>query len=927
MRKVLIGLVSLGVVLGFYLLFGRYSERPDINTDLAPQAAADANAVDINQMGRIGDVGVGPAKKAYYITRDPKTQEIVREFGFEELLHQVRDVWEVKKPFMNVYRRNFKCYVTADKGQIHVETAVGRTTPKDATFSSNVVIHLVPTGKSTFKESFVYLDNIIFLGEKSLISTPGPVRLESEDARMYGKGLQIIYNEHAQRLEYFRIADLESLSYRVMNAQTPSSPSRQGPAEPNAPVEAQEPNETVVAAGSAEASDGSSPRGAGATSEQPEGEYYDCVLNDNVLIDTPGQLVFADERLHIHDIFWSRSFIDQADRTDPNALDEAETTGPAVAQEVQSDANVVEPNEAPEKPAFVVITCDGGLTIVPRDSTRMQNESMEADSSAVHKTGGGSRVSSKERREQLDDGTERTKFFARTIDYDATTGDMIAGGLSELTYYHVNVTENGVPQTRDLEPEQQVSSDEPRGTSYEVGPLKITAREGAKYTKASNEIVFTDCLCAMPQPGLTEQRDVTFSAPQITVDLQQGRARRPDVLAAGPIELAFYTEPAGPSADPNASAEDANRPATKGELTPVTVKARRRARYSGDMNQMAFEGDCQCTMLREDPNVVEKYMLLSERLTVDLVEDANDRTPGPAADIEHLTATGKVVRLATTRTRRSAPIVKTDEGRGARDDDGQLADHVDPNAHKEAANRDSLGGIELKCHQFDYDAVQQLYWATGPGGIITLNNQRSVPDTQDAGVGGPVETLDAQESGIKSLEPKTERPPSKVENPEPRFSLRDPCWAIVSGFETLTYSLLENRIVADAGPREKLALVYLPTGGRDDTADSSGRNSSGTGGDVTATASHVEVLLRETADGQIELATLAATGGILYEDDRGHQFIGSELFYDHTTAVVTVKGDEIQPCYYNGLLVDQIRYDVNTDKVECNAIGPSSIVF
>jgi hypothetical protein len=263
-------------------------------------------------------------------------------------------------------------------------------------------------------------------------------------------------------------------------------------------------------------------------------------------------------------------------------------------------------------------------------------------------------------------------------------------------------------------------------------------------------------------------------------------------------------------------------------------------------------------MVREDPNVIEEYVLLSERMTVDLAEDVNDRTSGPAADLEHLTATGEVVRLATTRMAKAG---------------GAFADVlVDANETR------LLGGIELKCRQFDYDAVQQLYWATGPG-IIWLNN-----------------ALPAD--------------PNEQSKP---FSLRDPCWAFISGFDTLRYSLLANRIVADASPQEKLGIVYLPT--------ATGKDS----GDVSAEASHVEAFLRETTEGETELATLIATGGVLYEDDRGHQFIGNELFYDHTNSIVKVKGDEIQPCYYNGSLVDHIRYDVNTNKVECNVVGPGSI--
>jgi len=876
MRKILIGFVSLGVVLGLYLLYIRTSKTPEIDTDRAAQAIksiADGNTIDPNStMGKIGDVGIGPVDKAHYVTRNPKTQEIVREFGFEKLLHAVRGIWEIEKPYMNIYRRNFKCLVTADKGQVQVETVVGRTTPKDATFSSNVVIHLVPTGTGTMKECYVYLDNIIFLSDKSLLTTSGPIRFESEDARMHGKGLELIYNEQAERLEYFRIADLESMSYRITPSQAALFSLTQTQDASKTKAEAQDPNDTT----SAEASDVKEtlPMEAPLPIQQQEGEYYTCLLHDKVLIDTPEQLIFADEKLQIHDIFWSKTFIDHSDEVDAKSTENSESGIPTAEQYPQSKQNIAKPNvpisepnvpneTLEEKPTSVVITCDGGLTIVPKNSTRIPDESTEAD----HQT----TPSENERPDPLKDNTKRTKVFARTIDYNAVTGDVTTSGTSKLTYYG---------------PEATATEAEPSSEKTGAGPLKVTAHNGAVYSKASNQIIFSDCLCTMPQPGLTEQRDVTFSAPEITVDLpkrdsaaadlSKEKSKQPDILAAGPVEFAFYMEPATPSGKSDISQEDVNHPPseapgtvvedelptiqTNGGLIPVTVKARTRAYYSAALNQMAFEGNCRCTMRREDPNVIEEYVLLSERMTVDLAEDVNDRTSGPAAGIEHLTATGEIVRLATTRTAKAG---------------GAFADVIE-----DTNGTGLLGGIELKCRQFDYDAVQQLYWATGPG-IIVLNNAIGADPNEQAGP----------------------------------FSLRDPCWAFVSGFDTLRYSLLENRILANSAPQKKLGIVYLPI--------AAGENS----GDVTATASHVEAFLRETAKGRMELATLNATGGIIFEDNRNHQFHGSELFYDHPTTIIRIKGDDVQPCFYNGILVDQIRYDVNADKVECNIVGPGSVQF
>jgi hypothetical protein len=134
----------------------------------------------------------------------------------------------------------------------------------------------------------------------------------------------------------------------------------------------------------------------------------------------------------------------------------------------------------------------------------------------------------------------------------------------------------------------------------------------------------------------------------------------------------------------------------------------------------------------------------------------------------------------------------------------------------------------------------------------------------------------------------------------------------MDGFDTLTYFVLENRIIADAGDKKKLRMDYIPAvDGRYDEH-------------VSAKASHVEASLYEVPGGQTELSTLTATGGIEYED-KDNEFIGSELFYDHETAIIKVKGDESQPCYYNGVLVDGIEMNEKTGKVEAEIVGPGAL--
>ncbi|MFH1719317.1 MAG: hypothetical protein ABIF19_18340 [Planctomycetota bacterium] len=863
MRKLLIGFVSLGAVLGVYLLYSRMSETPPIDTgplvDFS-EVASDSNSAGLDSdVGKIGDLGLGPVRKARYITLNPRTKEVEREWGFERLLHEVSDVWEIEKPYVNIYQRSFKCYITADRGQIQVETAVGRTTPKDATLSSNVVIHIVPEAEDGFKESFIYLDNIVFLSERSQISTAGPVRFVSEDVRMTGTGLELIYSGLSERVELFRIFDLESLLIRssqmtaLSTGRAKAGQPAGSPAEVAVRTELPEPNQAVVAGGpeptEALQADVSPPP------RQEQNQYYKCIFSKNVLINAPEQLIFADDKICISDILWSNKSTAQPDEADANGTDDTKQVA-AAAEEVQQDkadaAGVVavstagEPNEslgelngavvsAPGEPNVpsvefvdIVVTCDNGFVLVPRDSVRTIDGFAQVDTNDA--------VSDSNRPAELDDKTGRTKFFTRQIDYNATTGDVLADGMSEVTFYR--------------------SADAGADANEPPVPVKITATQTAKYFKASNQVIFEgDCLCTTPQSGLTEQRDITFRSPQITVDIPEDKSKRPDILAAGPARLSFYVQ----DANGTGAAQDSNDTETAPEPTPVIVTAQKQVRFMGASNRLVFDEDCLCTATREDPNVITKYMLMSEQITVDLPSDANAGSPGTATGIRHLTASGGVVTLASTKTAKTAPALEgqTQNGNAAR----------------------SLGGVELKCSRVDYDHVEGLFAATGPSSMIHVDNS------------------------------KIPRPAEKTEG----VGLNQPCHVFLRDFETLKYFIGDNRIVADAGSRRLLFDYFSVANGTDD-------------GHITAEASRVEALLFKTPSGRSELLTATATGGIDYKDeDKGNNFIGNKLFYDNKSSIVIVTGDDVRPCYYNGILVDMIEYNFNTGKRKFEIVGPGSL--
>ena len=206
-RKFYVWLISLGAVLVIYLLYSWISKTPPIDIDAGKEftdTIADGNLGGfVDEGGRIGDVYVPAIRKARFTDLDKETKEVIREWGFEKLLHDAGEEWDIEKPYMNIFRRSFKCYITSDKGRIRVETVAGRPSPRDVTLTENVVIHILPQNDSNIKESFIYLDDVDFISGKSQFSTAGPVKFVSQDVQMLGRGLEVVYNEELDRLEFF----------------------------------------------------------------------------------------------------------------------------------------------------------------------------------------------------------------------------------------------------------------------------------------------------------------------------------------------------------------------------------------------------------------------------------------------------------------------------------------------------------------------------------------------------------------------------------------------------------------------------------------------------------------------------------------------------------------------------------------------------
>lgn len=734
-RKYYIWVISLIVVLVCYQVYTWISGIPKIDFDAAEykDTAADSNVGGIGgEVGKIGQVGVGSVQKARYVHMNEKKQ-IDRVFGFEKLLYEAGSEWEIEKPFMDIFQNKFKCKLTADHGRVRIENIVGKPAPKDATFSGNVVVHIIPEPGSNVQESYIYLDDMAFASDRSSFSTDGAVKFSSEDIQMLGKGLEIIYNEVLGKIEFLRVIQLDNLKIKTRSKLSPMASSAD-----MAGLRAVKP----PTAGRRNLSWGCSAAIAAETQDQSRkiGDEYRCIFSGDVVIDSPEHMVFADE------LTISRVLLSKISGDDDGKKDRENTASAAAAQvkeqapaavkyeDVQTvsgdgsgaagqagkAAVAAEPKGPEEKNSTsakdgsyeAVLTCSNGIFLIPADSAKQPSDFTEADAAAGRES------------KSIADAGDRITFVAQKIDYDAISKDVIATGLSEITFYANDLIEDKVKK-------------------------------------------------------------------------------------AG---------------------------------VPVKITARKSSRFSQVLNQAVFEGDIVCTMVRDDADIQQKYTLAAPQVTVDIYKETAGAGPDANTGIKHLTAGGGGVNLSMVKK----------------------------------AKEKMLGGVELKCHKFDYDAAEQTATAMGPGLIKADNASISRPKS-NAG----------------------------------KFSLQRQCYAFARDFEVLNYYMKQNKVVADA-KSHSILIDYIPV--------VKGQY----GEQVSVTAGHIEANLVETASRQAELSTFTAAEGITYEE-QNIQFIGSRLFYDAKKSLITAKGSRTQPCLLNGALVDGLRYDLNSGRINAEIKGAGAI--
>ncbi|MBN2447856.1 MAG: hypothetical protein JXO22_14080 [Phycisphaerae bacterium] len=503
-RKLAVGLIVFGALVLVYLAYIRLGGAGRI--DLTPRdqlgdAMLTGSAVryDTNAT-RIAGAEVGAIQQTVFVHQ---TDGVVdREFGFDTLLPQKGDQWKVTKPYMRLFMSGFRCHVTADEGEVQCETSGGgRPIPDDAMFSGHVVIHVIPNDPNEPVELFIYLDDVAFVADQSLFSTAGPIKFVSRVAQLVGRGMELIYDEGRNRLELFRIRELESLRARSADLKLLTDKSRRGQspaADSNQPVEPHDPNTVVLTAGDAsgnETSDG-----------------YECVFWKNVRIETPEQIVVARQWLAVNNILWSGR------QTVPPA-----PAGPAAVSTTATVAGPNEPNTPeivpypgpnaldtkpskfialsalPESSFDIVVTCDGGFVVGPKGvgtSTIDPNAVAAATDSDVAT-------------ETPPTDPNHQMLFAEWIDVNAVTSNVELAGPVQIGFA--------------LDP-NLLAGREPSGA---LMPVTVTAQKVVRYLAAINQVRFEgDCVATVRQTiemsnTVLVRDEYALRAPILTLDLAE----------------------------------------------------------------------------------------------------------------------------------------------------------------------------------------------------------------------------------------------------------------------------------------------------------------------------------------------------------------------------------------------------------------------
>jgi len=449
-RKFIIWLSSLIVVLAVYLVYNQIVETPEIRLPQGRQTIIDVNMPGLDEgSAKIADTAIGTVQLSRFVELDEKTKQLRRVSGFERLENPPKgsEKWKLVKPYMDIYGDEFNVHITSDHGTAKIETIAGNPSPTDAQLIGNVVIKIKSPDSGGPSDTTINLDDLVYNSERSEFTTDGPVKLTSQNGRMQGNGMILIYNTQLDRIELLKIINMDSL-YLTDIAMQPSSAepepavAKQTSAGPSLPASTtpRQTQQTVV-------------KQTPASPQSPQDDYYECLLNRDVEIKYGDSLIVsASDHITIDNILWAKQTTKQTQRPAGTAkpakpaefvesakpVKTADSTGPAVSAE----KSAVVP-QSDDRPDDIKVTCSGGMVIRPMNSAlTLQQDSKPQPRRTTKTIAAPAQIDYNSGQTSSPAGPQPARFNAKQINYNLTTQIALAERNIKLTLHATSARES-----------------------------------------------------------------------------------------------------------------------------------------------------------------------------------------------------------------------------------------------------------------------------------------------------------------------------------------------------------------------------------------------------------------------------------------------------------------------------------------------------
>ncbi len=609
LRKIMIWCVAVSAILIVFRVYNRIAGMPTITPP--PKSEGEViEAPTFNRDGsRIGSAFVEDVGEALYKFYDEVTKKLKRELGFKKLLNpgDRSKRWQLREPFMVMYDDDFVCRITSERGTVQVEAVNNNPTPTDAELYDNVVIRIQSTKAAPSADTVIYMDRLSYNSERSEFYTSGPIKLISDKAEMQGTGLQLIYNEPLNRIEFLKVIMLDYLRLKDVAGFSsprgrPAAKTSDAPPAGSADVSGSRPKKVVSKSEkptmpkTAVAADTADEKAEAAPSPD---DLYECTFSRDVVIEYGDEIIVEGaDSISIRNILWGSE----------SAKSKPAEGGTA---KVESSAASTVSKEATGSPSQAVVSDSAG----PAGNEKAGSAGADAGKSVaiaeeagveVYITCKGGLVSK-----------------AMTSVYDGTEPPPIDTSSQRE---QIGAPEAGVLAGDELNAADDAT--EAPNAANEAASGAEGAGESAVGTGSQGE--------SLP---VQEEGPAVFKTRSITYDMLTGSG-----WAQAPVELTFYPR-LDQESDPNTV------------VLPMVITAEKNVQFLANKDRVVeriiFNKNVIGTRKAVMPLYVQTSQFFGEKLTVELNTGPKRELEG---DISHIFVTEGNVKLESVRTAKELVI-------------------------------------------------------------------------------------------------------------------------------------------------------------------------------------------------------------------------------------------------------------------------------